>query len=558
MVKRLFFWLSGAGTVELESCPPWEQRKYVAFGATVLVPTIFAFIACTYAVSTISNNPAIIVGVALAWSFIILTVDRALLSTYRPFQPWHRKLGQFFLRFVVAMLMGLTISHPLTLLLFRDTIRTEIEAERDHEIEELRSTFAARQEGLRREIGKVEEDIAAQREKWAESFSAEFLTAQEKQDPANDRGENRAAFDQQLEGEMTPYRERLTGLNAEREQINSQYVKLQGELSHWQAEFEREVNGQRSGLVGLGPRARSIQSDHLDWRRKETARLASVLEHLTAQVSQTEQLMVSVEENLTREHEALAAAALEKEQAEELRLAELRDMIQTQQAQQFVEQQNALRATISTQIDTRLADLARLQEDSANLAKDENQRIEAIRLQPRDDLLTQTLALHELFLDGRKGGSFALTAYLVLAVLFLLVDTIPIILKFFCKPGPYDTIVDREETQYDQEREAFQNGYREYMQKLTGGNLLNLTTNRPLERALVEGVDRSRVAKEFLESLLEMESAFQKRIEAERANHGSASAAERAQMLEAMAASFYRDLHTRMESFFESAPRVKS
>ena len=125
--KRIFFWLSGAGTESLETCPNWEQRKYVAFGATVLVPTVFAFIACSYALSTITDNWRIIFGVSLAWGFIIMTVDRALLSTYRSYQKWHKKLGQFALRFVVAMLMGLTISHPLTLLLFKDTIQSVVD-----------------------------------------------------------------------------------------------------------------------------------------------------------------------------------------------------------------------------------------------------------------------------------------------------------------------------------------------------------------------------------------------------------------------------------------------
>ena len=38
-IKHIFFWLSGAGAESLESCPNWEQRKYVAYGATVLVPS---------------------------------------------------------------------------------------------------------------------------------------------------------------------------------------------------------------------------------------------------------------------------------------------------------------------------------------------------------------------------------------------------------------------------------------------------------------------------------------------------------------------------------------
>ena len=83
--KHLFFWLSGAGAETLERCPNWEQRKYVAFGATVLVPCAFAFIACAYALSTLTDNGLVIFPVALVWALIILTIDRALLAGYRPF-----------------------------------------------------------------------------------------------------------------------------------------------------------------------------------------------------------------------------------------------------------------------------------------------------------------------------------------------------------------------------------------------------------------------------------------------------------------------------------------
>ena len=80
----------------------------VAFGATILVPTLFAFIACAYAVSTLTDNWQIIIPVAAAWGFIILTIDRALLATYRSFQSFRRKLSQFSLRMLVAGLMGIT------------------------------------------------------------------------------------------------------------------------------------------------------------------------------------------------------------------------------------------------------------------------------------------------------------------------------------------------------------------------------------------------------------------------------------------------------------------
>ncbi len=562
--KHIFFWLSGAGADELELCPTWEQRKYVAFGATVLVPTIFAFIACAYALSTITDNQFVIYTVAAAWAFIILTVDRALLSTYRSFQPWYRKLGQFFLRFVVAMLMGLTISHPLTLLLFKDTIRTVIEEEREQEIEQLRGVYAQRKQESADKIAVVEKDIERQRERWNKSFQAEFLAAGEQdgnagaQDEAADR--EATALEKKIEKAVAPYRKQLEEIQSQQEATSAEYIKISEELDYWQREFEREVNGQRSGIVGLGPRARSIRDDQLEWRRQESRRLSAELDHLAARKQQAEALIAGTGENLATEHEQMQAVEAEKMRLEQVRIAELRDMVQRQQAEQFVEQQNALRETISSQIDTRLAELALLQEELQELARNESARTQTLRSEPRKDLLTQTLALHGLFKKGEEGGQFALAAYLVLALLFLVVDTIPIVLKFFSKPGPYDTLVDRDELTYDSEREAFLKGYKEYMQKLSGGSLLNLTTNRPLERALVDGVDRSRVAKEFLESLLELETAFETRIQAEReAIKSGASPSDRTAMLEEMAEKFYHDLRARMQSFFDQAsPPLKS
>ena len=163
-IKRLFFWLSGAGTETLEHCPAWEQRKYVAFGATVLVPCAFAFIACAYALSTLTDNPRVIYPVAAVWAFIILTIDRALLAGYRPYLSVFRKLSASSrCASVVAVLMGITIAHPLVLLLFRDTVTSVIEKDRAAEIEAVRGRFRRRKTKIRGEIDKLEAGIADQR-----------------------------------------------------------------------------------------------------------------------------------------------------------------------------------------------------------------------------------------------------------------------------------------------------------------------------------------------------------------------------------------------------------
>jgi hypothetical protein len=550
--KRLFFWLSGAGTETLEQCPNWEQRKYVAFGATVLVPCAFAFIACAYALSTLTDNPRVIYPVAAVWAFIILTIDRALLAGYRPFLSWWRKLSQFSLRLIVAVLMGLTIAHPLVLLLFRDTIQTVVEEERSVEIGQERGKFAVAKDKVRTEISKLEEAIAAQREKWNETFQAKFII-QDKEDAAaaipglttEQQTELKAATDEATQ----PFRARLEVVNAQADELTPQYAKLQTELGFWQAEFERELNGQRSGLRGEGPRARSIRADQLEPRRTEAQRIGALLEHLSAEKATLQTQVREAEKGAIAAFETRLAEIEAANKAEADRVAALKRQVEESQATSFVTQQNALRDTIKAQIDTRLEELQRAQDELAAVASEERTRIDAILAEPRKDILTQTLALHGLFKAGSEGGQFALATYLVLTLLFMLVDTIPLIVKFFTKPGPYDTLLDRDEIAFDSEHRAFRESHARYMEKLSAGNLIAVTRNKRLENALIDGVEHSRAAREFLDSLIEMEKSFAAKIrmEQEEAFHAGP---EKLAALEAIKKRFYEDMQRRMEVFF--------
>lgn len=553
--KRAFFWLSGAGTETLEQCPAWEQRKYVAFGATVLVPCAFAFIACAYALSTLTDNARVIYPVAAVWSFIILTIDRALLAGYRPYMSIFRKLSQFSLRVVVAILMGITIAHPLVLLLFRDTVSSVIEKDRAAEIEVVRTGFENEKEKIRAQVTTLETALAEQRTKWNESFQAKFiLQANEDASSAipgltsGQQKELKAAID---EG-TAPFRERLAVVEKQSAEFTPQYEKLQTELGFWQAEFERELNGQRSGMRGEGPRARSIRADQLEPRREESKRLGGLLEHLTAEKAslQTQARQAEAAAITLFETKLAEIALANKTEAE--RVAGLKQRVENDQAEQFVTQQNALRLTIKQQIDTRLAELTRVQGELAGVATEESNRIDAMRAEPRRDILTQTLALHALFQAGNQGGQFAFYTYIVLTLLFMLVDTIPLIVKFFTKPGPYDTLVDRDEITFDTEHRAFRQSRVRYMDQLANGNLIAVTRNQRLENALVDGVEHTRAAREFLDSLTEMEKSFAEKMKLEEQSIGVAEIDKRA-ALESIKKRFYDDLHHRMEIFFTTS-----
>lgn len=569
--KRAFFWLSGAGTHSLEECPNWEQRKYVAFGATVLVPCLFAFIAASYAVSTLTTDPWIIYPVATIWAFIILAIDRALLASYRPYLRWHRKLGQFGLRFLVALLLGITISHPLTLMLFRDTIRSEIESDRAREVETLRSKGAAAQARLEARIASVEESIAEQRQKLAATYEVSFLSSPE--DNAAERAAEKFAAGKEalddlkarIQSAQAPLVSTLAKVEAQIEALSPQLATVQTELAFWQKEYEREINGQRSGLVGVGPRARSVESDQIAWRRTEALRLGGEVEHLLLERQRLQREIAAAETSLVTEFEALqqSEALVVEEEISEQR--ELRKRIESQQAEKFVEQQDLVRDGIHRQIEIRTAELERLLSDLSALAAENQEQITLLRNEPRNDLLTQTLALHALFERGEEGGKFALTAYLLLIGLFLLVDTIPLVVKFFSKPGPYDTLVDRDEVRFEKDHLAFVANYNRYVDKAMAEGLASLTRDQPLENSLIAGIERSRAAKVFIESLVELEQAFQDRMLEEKLalskQADEATVARRLEVLEEMAAKFRGDLRRRMELFFEQDqlnPRIRS
>ncbi|MBK8040660.1 MAG: DUF4407 domain-containing protein [Verrucomicrobiaceae bacterium] len=558
-IERVFFWLSAASSDNLDACPAWERRKYVAFGATVLVPSIFAIIACSYALSTLTDNVWVIAPVSLVWAFIILTVDRALLATYRAYQSFFRKAAQFGLRMVVAALMGITISHPLTLLLFKDTVASVIEEHRQKEIEAARETAKQQKVAVETRITTLEGEIAKQREAWNASFSAKFLDENGKpvEKPlTEDEKKAKAEREAKVAEASAPLKTKLEALDAEMAKMSADYQKIAGELNHWQTEFEREVNGQRSGIIGLGPRAKSIQEDQLTWRRAESTRLSGVLDTMTKTRVTLVAEIKAAEDGVNAALDAKAAEDAARLKAEKDRIEVLKQQVQQQQADQFVGQQNAIRETLKTQIDALLLQLKNLHAEISRLTLDEDKRIAIIQAEPRRDILKQTQALHQLFKNGEEGGTFAFVAYLVLTLLFMLVDTIPLVVKFFSKPGPYDTLLDREEVKFDRERTAFLTSFNRYMKELGESKLLHLTQNKPLERALIEGVDRSRAAKEFLEHLMELERSFDEKIRAARDAAASSGISFKADMLEDMARSFYADLRQRMETFFRDDRRT--
>ncbi|MBU6300376.1 MAG: DUF4407 domain-containing protein [Verrucomicrobia bacterium] len=441
MDRNLGAWLAGAGPSDLRECSDTERRKVCAIGYTVLVPTIFAFIAASYAVSTLTDNPAVIYLIAVAWAAIILLVDRAIITSYSPFMKKGSKAAVVSLRMAVAVLMGLTVSHPLTLLLFKDTITNQIEAQRANDVDQLAKVYAARKAEIegRKAMAIAERDKLDKALK--ETFENNFIKPAEKPTVAIDIGltaQERLDLDKRIEESTKALKADLTKLETATAELEARKAELQTEINDWQKQFEDELNGKRSGRPGKGPRSDSILQDQLAPRRTDMTRMTTELAGMNVRREELAKTITAAADAIRKEVERSAVERAARAEEDAKRLADLQRQDEEKRLADYQKAREALREQINVSIKVVEEDRNRASEELTALGREESKAMEALSTAPREDLLAQTLALHHLFKDPEAGGTFALMAYLVLAGLFLAVDTMPILVKFTSKKGEFD------------------------------------------------------------------------------------------------------------------------
>jgi hypothetical protein len=389
--------LAGVGPDVAERCTEAERLKWGAIGFTVLVPTLLALFSAGYAVSLLTPNPLLVGVIALGWAFIVLTIDRGIVATLRESLPMRAKAWQFSIRLGIAILMALTISHPLTLLLFQPTVQREVERALREEAET--EVFA-----LERKIREVEAAVTSRRKELDIAPSSKFASASASESPS-----------------VTNARSRLADLRARERELANDQASAHALLQRAEEEYTNEVNGTRqSGVRGEGTLAKNIKDSRI-------VPLTATLDTLKTKDLQLQQEIRSAD----------------------LELAEIQSQERSQrdaERAQFLAEQTRKRKELEAEMVVLHTETERLKARQLEIDHKVAERIEAMqpgaRNQVRPDLLTQTMALHGLFEDPERGGHLALVAFVSLLLLFLSIDAMPIIVKFSTKRGEYDEWID--------------------------------------------------------------------------------------------------------------------
>lgn len=124
-MTRFLWWLAAADGDILKDCRT-EKERYRIIGISVLVTWMFATLAWGYFFSTILNDDMVVAGLALFFGFAILSIDRTLIAAMSRTNGNMKAMPVIF-RLVLAVTIGLFISQPVVLMLFKKDINAQLE-----------------------------------------------------------------------------------------------------------------------------------------------------------------------------------------------------------------------------------------------------------------------------------------------------------------------------------------------------------------------------------------------------------------------------------------------
>ncbi len=456
------YWLAGARWETLRECHPTERERIAVLGSTVLVPTTMAFLGMLfYAQSRFAHPPWLACcGIALAWAFVIMNTDRILLATYRPFQPWHRKLLQVIFRIALATIVSVAIAYPFCLDQFRPAIRHRYQTE------------------YQQLLGTLREEESSVRKQLAADYRAQHDAVEIQLPALQDAITNPAVYaDQKIEDEkkrvtapefVPPATGATRQVLAQIEAANETFAKTKTDLEEKQNLHRRLVEATARESLGQpnefypepkkggdGPRVKDLQA--------------------------RDRLVVADLRALTAASAAQAAALL----ALDGTLAGARLTDRNAYLDAVIARRGAYVAEAEEKERVRQSRLDRLNADLAQLDTDHTdaRRLHAARYLPRIalyerkmegllDPMEETIGLYKvIFLiapdaDAVEQREFryrwiaGLFPFVVIFGTLFTLDLVPILAKIFSRPGPYDVLVEEMEFIARENLHAFRSEYR--------------------------------------------------------------------------------------------------
>ena len=384
-IQQFFILCSGADKNILFQCRT-EWNKYSGIGATIFFTGLLASLSGGYALYTIFRGEANAMTYALVfgitWGFVILNLDRFIVSSIRKEGNIQKELLQATPRFILAIIISIVIAKPLEVRIFESRIEQQILEDKRKKLEDEKLSI-----DKLNDLTKLENTILSQNNELG------TLDSLRQGDPTNDD------FKKLLEDRnlaLQEYNNVSKSNNPKISEYNSQITKTRNNPDN--IVYKTDSTG--TFPIGLNSEAKKTIND-LSYSR-------NILQNeIKVKQKRVEDLDAEIQK-ARNDYKALMAQKVNEKQAE-------------------IEQSRQTKAQADS--------IAKIQFDESVKIKEKSYT---------NNFITQLEAMGNL---TASNSTMAWTSWMIM-LLFIVIETAPILVKLLSKRGPYDEILDRVEYEH--------------------------------------------------------------------------------------------------------------
>lgn len=385
-IQQFFILCSGADKNILFQCRT-EWNKYSGIGATIFFTGLLASLSGGYALYTIFRGEtnamtyALIFGVT--WGFVILNLDRFIVSSIRKEGNIQKEILQATPRFILAIIISIVIAKPLEVRIFESRIEQQILEDKRKKLEDEKLSI-----DKLNDLTKLENTIASQ------SNDLGTLDSLRQGDPTNDDfkkllGDRNIAL-QDLNNVSKSNNPKISDYNFKISQVKgnpANYREIRDTLG---VVIDRKLISEANKTINELAYSRNVLLNEIKGKQKR-------VEDLDAEIQKAR-----------NDYKALMSQRVNEKQAE-------------------IEQSRQTKAQADS--------IAKIQFD------------ESVKIKERsytNNFITQLEAMGNL---TASNSTMAWTSWMIM-LLFIVIETAPILVKLLSKRGPYDEILDRVEYEH--------------------------------------------------------------------------------------------------------------
>jgi len=140
-MKDFFIWCSGASVEIVKKCDDKEISKYTNIGIVVFCVAFLSIFSATYFLSFAFNTEGtnfvlLYLPIGIIWGFIILSLDRAIVSTISKNDSLNIQILKSIPRVALALMIGIVVATPLEFKIFEKEVNNEINATVSKKVED--------------------------------------------------------------------------------------------------------------------------------------------------------------------------------------------------------------------------------------------------------------------------------------------------------------------------------------------------------------------------------------------------------------------------------------